>query len=159
MVWFLYLLMIPTGLGLVLALWPRRPLPSGPQFQKGGSLTFIRAADNQELTNIDIEIAEDELAIRQGLMYRQTMDDNQGMLFIMPNEEPQSFWMLNTYLSLDIIFINQNMEIVKIQSDTQPRSLKSIPSEKPALYVVEVLAGFCKEHGIVEGDRVQYQRL
>jgi uncharacterized membrane protein (UPF0127 family) len=159
MVWLLYLFMIPTGLGLVLALWPRRPMPSGPQFQKEGVLSFIRTADNEELVNIDIEIAEEELAIRQGLMYRQSMEPKQGMLFIMPNEEPQSFWMLNTYISLDIIFVNQNREIVKIQPNTQPRSLKPIPSEQPAIFVVEVLAGFCAKHGIAEGDRIQYQRL
>ena len=159
MVWLLYLFMIPTGLGLVLALWPRRPMPSGPQFQKEGVLSFIRSADKQALASIDIEIAEEELAIRQGLMYRKSMETNQGMIFIKSSEEPQSFWMLNTYISLDIVFVNQNREIVKIQPNTNPRSLEPIPSVHPAIYVVEVLAGFCAEHGISEGDMIQYRRL
>lgn len=159
MIWLLYLLMVPAGLGLVLALWPRQPISTGPQFQKEGSLEFIRAEDASVIKHIDIEIASDELEIRQGLMYRQSMKQDQGMLFLMPVEEPQSFWMLNTYLSLDIIFVNAAMEIIKIQANTTPQSLKSIPSQRPAKYVVEVLAGFCETYEIKEGDNIQYQRL
>lgn len=157
MVWLLYLFMIPTGLGLILALWPRKPTPGGPQFQKEGILTFLRSSDTLTLTTIDVEVAKDVLEIQQGLMYRQSMEPNQGMLFLMPFEEPQSFWMLNTYLSLDIIFVNDAKRIVKIQSDTQPRSLKAIPSERPARYVIEVLAGFCRKHGIQEGDIIHFE--
>ena len=87
------------------------------------------------------------------------MENDQCMLFLMPTEEPQSFWMLNTYIPLDIIFANQSMEIVKIQANRQPQSLQSIPSERPAKYVVEVNAGFCAENGIVEGDRIRFQLL
>lgn len=157
MIWFLYILMVPTGLGLVLALWPRQPDTPGPRFQKEGTLTFLQAENGESIKSIDIEVAQDELEIQRGLMYRRSMEPDQGMLFMMPIEEPQAFWMLNTYLSLDIIFVNSNMEIVKIQSNTQPRSLKSIPSQRPALYVVEVLAGFCAEHGISEGDRIIFE--
>lgn len=157
MIWLLYLLMIPTGVGLVLALWPRRPVEGGPRFQKEGTLTFIDATNDQPLATIDIEVARDELEIRQGLMYRQSMEPNQGMLFLMPMEEPQSFWMLNTYISLDIIFANDDREIVKIQPRTQPRSLRSIPSERPARYVVEVNAGFCADRGIEEGNRIDFE--
>lgn len=157
MIWLLYILMIPTGLGLVLALWPRQPAESGPRFQKEGTLAFLRAEDGEPITSIDIEVAQDELEIQRGLMYRRSMEPDQGMLFMMPVEEPQAFWMLNTYLSLDIVFVNSNMEIVKIQSNTEPRSLKSIPSQRPALYVVEVLAGFCAENGIEEGDRISFE--
>lgn len=157
MIWLLYILMIPAGLGLVLALWPRQPAESGPRFQKEGTLTFLRAEDNELIKSIDIEVAQDELEIQRGLMYRRSMEPDQGMLFMMPVEEPQAFWMLNTYLSLDIIFINSNKEIVKIQPNTQPRSLKSIPSQRPALYVVEVLAGFCADNGIEEGDLINFE--
>jgi uncharacterized membrane protein (UPF0127 family) len=157
MIWLLYILMVPTGLGLILALWPRQPDAPGPQFQQEGKLTFLRAEDGESIKSIDIEVAQDELEIQRGLMYRRSMEPDQGMLFMMPVEEPQAFWMLNTYLSLDIIFINSSMEIVKIQPNTQPRSLKSIPSQRPALYVVEVLAGFCAENGIEEGDRISFK--
>ena len=156
MIWLLYILMVPTGLGLILALWPRQPNAPGPQFQQEGTLTFLRAEDGESIKSIDIEVAQDELEIQRGLMYRRSMEPDQGMLFMMPVEEPQAFWMLNTYLSLDIIFINSNREIVKIQPNAQPRSLKSIPSQRPALYVVEVLAGFCVENGIEEGDRITF---
>lgn len=157
MLWLLYLLMIPTGIGLVLAIWPRPPVQSGPQFQNEGLLSFLDASTGQPLQRIDIEVAQDELEIRRGLMYRQSMKPDQGMLFLMPVEEPQSFWMLNTYISLDIIFVNEAMEIVKIQANTEPRSLQSVPSERPAKYVVEVNAGFCAKHGIEEGDRISFE--
>ena len=74
----------------------------------------------------------------------------------MPQEKPQSFWMLNTYISLDIIFVNSDMEIVAIQANAQPHSTKRLPSLKPARYVVEVVAGFCAGHGIREGDKIQF---
>ena len=80
------------------------------------------------------------------------------MLFIFPNEEYRSFWMANTPLSLDIIFVNSAREIVTIQRDAVPFSEESVPSTKPATYVVEVNAGYADRHGLAEGDRVQWSR-
>ena len=94
----------------------------------------------------------------QGLMYRQNLPENAGMLFIFTNEEPRSFWMKNTYISLDIIYINSKKEIVSIQKYTQPRSTYSIPSEKPAMYVLEVNAGFTDKYGIHPGDKIDFSR-
>ncbi len=157
LIWLLYGLLIPAGVGLVFSIFPWRPKNKGPQFQKEGSLEFIRQSDERILKTIDIEVAKNDLEIQQGLMWRRSMEADQGMLFLTPSEEPQSFWMLNTYLSLDIIFVNEAMKIVKIQPNTEPQSLKSIPSERPAKYIVEVLAGFCVEHGITEGDKVRFE--
>ncbi len=81
------------------------------------------------------------------------------MLFIMDREEIQSFWMLNTYISLDILFVDAEKRIVTIRPDTTPQSLDSVASDKPALYVVEVNAGFCKKHGISTGDRIEFELL
>jgi uncharacterized membrane protein (UPF0127 family) len=137
-------------------IWPRRAGAFEPQFQKEGSLQFERAADNRLLKRIDIELAQKEKEIQRGLMFRRSMEEDQGMLFLMPTEKPQSFWMLNTDLSLDIIFVNSDLEIVNIQANAEPRSLKKLPSQLPARYVVEVTAGFCAKYGIRERDRVQF---
>ena len=69
-----------------------------------------------------------------------------------------SFWMANTPLPLDIIYVNAAREVVTIQRNTVPYSEESVPSTRPATYVVEVNAGYADRHGIAEGDRVQWSR-
>lgn len=91
-------------------------------------------------------------------MWRRRMEEDQGMLFIMKSQKPQSFWMLNTYLPLDIIFVDDQLQIVKIRPNTKPQSLDQVTSERPAMYVVEVNAGFAQEHSLKEGDKIQFEK-
>lgn len=123
------------------------------KFKKEGELTFVDSTGNP-MVKIDIEIADNDYERQLGLMNRQSMEEMQGMLFIFPQERYQSFWMLNTLFSLDIIFINSNKEIVTIHKNTTPLSEQSYPSSAPAIYVVEVNAGFCETHNIKLGDKV-----
>jgi hypothetical protein len=132
--------------------------PSEIKFRKDGELTFFKKESNQIIKTIDIEIADDEYERAQGLMYRYKMSDSVGMLFIMEREEPQSFWMRNTYISLDIIYLNNELEIVKIQKYTQPLTDDPIPSFAKSKYVVEVTGGFCDLNSINEGDYIKYER-
>lgn len=129
-----------------------------PAFKKEGELEFLSKDGKQTVRKVDIEIAENDDERMQGLMYRKSMDDNKAMLFIFEKEEPQSFWMKNTIMSLDIIYVNGKKEIVKIFKNTIPFSEKSLPSEKPATYVVEVAAGFTDRYGIHEGDMINFQK-
>lgn len=138
---------------------PKADAPPGgvePQFRKDGELAFLSSDKKETIQNIDIEIVKDEKAIQQGLMYRKSMDENRGMLFMMPEMSPQSFWMKNTHISLDIIFINRNRQIVTIHKNTEPFSEKSLPSSQNAQYIVEVNAGYCDKHGIKKGDFVKW---
>jgi len=128
------------------------------EFKKEGQLSFFENHNNQLNKTIDIEISEGDYETALGLMYRYSMSDSAGMLFIMEKEEPKSFWMKDTYISLDIIYLNRNLEIVTIQKYTQPLSEQSIPSYKKAKYVIEVNAGFCDKLNIEEGDTVSYER-
>ena len=89
-------------------------------------------------------------------MYRDTMAENNGMLFLMETEEPQTFWMKNTIISLDIIYVDSNKRIVSISRNCKPYSLDQIPSAKPALYVVEVIAGYTAKYGIKTGDMISF---
>ena len=123
------------------------------KFRKEGELTFTDTTGNQ-LIKIDIEIADDEYQRQLGLMNRQSMEEMRGMLFIFSEERLQSFWMLNTLFSLDIIFIDSKKEIVTIHRNTKPLSEQSYPSSKPSQYVLEVNSGFCERHNIKEGDKV-----
>lgn len=135
---------------------------TGPQFTKEGEL-WIVPGDSTDVdaakVQIDIEIADNDLDIRQGLMYRQYMEPQQGMLFFMPQEEEQSFWMLNTYISLDILFAKADGTIVHIARNTPPHGLNPIPSRYPAKYVLEVNAGFCRTHGVATGDKLVWEKL
>jgi uncharacterized membrane protein (UPF0127 family) len=86
------------------------------------------------------------------------MDEMQGMLFIFDNEEYRSFWMANTPLPLDIVFVNAKRVIVTIQRNTVPYSRESVPSTEEAQYVVEVNAGFSDRHGLLVGDTIEWRR-
>jgi uncharacterized protein len=123
------------------------------KFKKEGELTITDSVSNP-IIKIDIEIADNDYERQLGLMNRQSMEEMQGMLFIFPEERFQSFWMMNTLFSLDMIFINSNKEIVTIHKDTTPLSEQSYPSSAPALYVLEVNAGFCERHNVKLGDKV-----
>ncbi len=123
------------------------------KFKKEGELTFTDSSGNS-IIKIDIEIADKDYERQLGLMNRESMEELQGMLFIFPTEQYQSFWMLNTLFSLDMIFINKNKEIVTIHKNTTPLSRQSYPSSKPAIYVLEVVAGFTDKYNIIEGDKI-----
>jgi uncharacterized membrane protein (UPF0127 family) len=126
-------------------------------FQKQGLLIFSDAKDNT-ISKLDIEIADNEDKRNTGLMYRDKMDENQGMLFLFQVEEQQAFWMKNTILPLDIIFVNAKREVVSIQKNAEPYSEKSLPSFKPARYVVEVNAGYTDKYGIKEKTRIAWTK-
>lgn len=128
------------------------------QFKKQGEVYFQDSA-KKLIKEIDVEIAESEETRHLGLMYRENMQETQGMLFLFPNEEYQSFYMKNTIIPLDIIFINSKKQIVKIHRKTEPHSEKSLPSLKPSRYVVEVNGGFTEKFNIKEGDYIEWRRF
>ncbi len=129
-----------------------------PQFRKEGELEFLNPEGKKEIRRIEVEVADNDNERMQGLMYRRSMDDTKGMLFIFQNEEPQSFWMKNTVIPLDIIYVDSKKEIVKIFKNTTPFSENSLPSGKPATYVVEVAGGFTDRYAIKEGDLISFQK-
>lgn len=141
---------------------PMQPVSSQKQrdpnaFRTDGILTILRHPDTT-LAVLNIEIADTEPRRTRGLMYRRTMTDGQGMLFIFPIEEYQSFWMKNTYLPLDILYINAKNSIVTIHRNTIPLSEESYISTQPAMYVLEVVGGFSARHRVVEGDSIAWKR-
>lgn len=129
---------------------------SSTTFTKQGTLSFIRSNNPDPLT-IDIEVADTETKRNQGLMYRRQMAQNHGMLFIMEEMKIQSFYMRNTHVSLDIIYVDDQKKIVSIQKNTTPLSEKSLPSTGDALYVVEVNAGYTDTYNIQEGDTIAFE--
>ena len=113
--------------------------------------------ESEVISTVDVAVADDNQERSEGLMNITDLPADSGMLFIFENEQPRSFWMVNTPLSLDIIFVNSTMEIVRVHRNTQPYSQKSIESEAPAKYVIEVNAGYALDHDIREGMRVRFE--
>lgn len=103
-----------------------------------------------------VELADTPQAQARGLMYRTELGDDEGMLFPSAAPEPRSFWMKNTPLSLDIIFVGPDRRIINIAADTVPYSLDSVSSDGLAIAVLELRAGRAAELGIRPGDRVDY---
>lgn len=101
-----------------------KPGNSAITFTKQGTLRFKRASNPDPLT-IDIEVADTEVKRRQGLMYRRHMNQNQGMLFIMEESKPQSFYMRNTHISLDIIYADDQKRSSPYKK-IPPRYLKKV---------------------------------
>jgi hypothetical protein len=127
-------------------------------FTTEGRLAFIQ--DGDSTVTIDIEIADTDSARQRGMMQREGFpNDRSGMLFPFEKEEPQSFWMSNTPVALDIIFASADSQIVNIAKYTTPFSSENYRSGDPAQYVVEVPAGFADSHGILEGDRIRWRRV
>lgn len=117
---------------------------------------FINASGN-EITAIDVAVADDDKSRTEGLMAVTDLPEDAGMLFIFDENRERSFWMANTPLSLDILFVNENFEIVRIHQNTTPYSQDNIPSEVPAKYVVEVNAGYTLRHDITEGATIRIE--
>ena len=127
-------------------------------FTTEGRLAFIQ--DGDSTATIDIEIAETDSARERGMMQREGFpNDRSGMLFLFPKEQPRSFWMSNTPVALDIIFVNADSQIVSIAKYTTPFSSEHYRSGDPAQFVVEVPAGFADSHGILEGNSIRWRRV
>lgn len=128
-------------------------------FKSEGILWFLSASKGDTLSCIFVEIADDEGKREKGLMYRTRLDPDQGMLFVFETMQIQSFWMHNTPISLDMVFVDDTYKIVHIAENTIPYSVRSVSSQKPARYVVETNAGYCSKNSIKTGDIIGYKRI
>ena len=103
-----------------------------------------------------VEIAQDPETRAKGLMFRESLPENQGMLFIFPYEDILSFWMRNTYIPLDIAYMNADGIIVDIFEMTPLDESKNYVSSEPAMYAIEVNAGWFERNAIAEGAKVVF---
>lgn len=150
-------LALPILAGLVYMAIPKEAAGTGPSFVRNGQLSIVDAASGEVKKQIEIEVKQDEMGRAEGMMWRKSMEESQGMLFIMERAEPQSFWMRNTYIPLDIIFISQDLKILNIRANAQPQTLSPQASQGDAKYVLEVVGGWCEKHGVKAGDQIAYE--
>jgi len=124
-------------------------------FTKEGEIYLIKSSGDT-IQKLDVEFAESDYEHQTGLMYRETMKENQGMLFIYNSERVRNFYMKNTYIPLDIIYYEADSTLVSIQKNTTPRDETSLPSEGPAQYILEVNGGLSDEWGLEKDDKMSF---
>lgn len=129
--------------------------PTGPPELAWGAVTFV---DAPQSPRIRVELAESDPTRARGLMYRTALEQDQGMLFVFPDEQRRSFWMKNTCIPLDMLFIDRSGTIVGIVENvpTLSRAPRGVPC--PAAYVLEVNAGWTREQGVFAGQRLEIDR-
>ncbi len=132
---------------------PSEPLQQAAELPSRPLLRLL--ARDAEPVEVRIEVADDPQERAQGLMFRRHLDPDAGMLFVFEEPKTASFWMKNTFIPLDVLFIGEDLTILGIVTDTVPLSEDSIAIDKPSRYVLEVNAGFARTHGIVPGSGIE----
>ena len=129
------------------------PVCAVGEYQKSvDALQIIKA--NGEVLNYQVELADTEVLRSRGLMYRRMLAPAHGMLLAYPQARRVSIWMKNTYIPLDIIYINSLGEITQINTDAIPHDRTSLRSQLPVLAVLELHAGETRKQNIRVGDKV-----
>lgn len=106
-----------------------------------------------------VEVANDDASRMRGLMFRQTLAQDSGMLFVFEQEQPLAFWMKNTLIPLDILYFDRARKLVSAQLDTPPCKVvycPAYPSARPAQFVLELNAGTAKRIGLEVGDEIEF---
>ena len=115
----------------------------------------IRNEDGSSTPAITAEVSNSREETSLGLMYRKEMAEDRGMLFVFPNDAPRSFWMKNTYLELDMIFVNSERQVVSVVERATPHTETPRKSLAPARYVLEVGGGLASKWGIKPGSKLE----
>lgn len=133
----------------VYLLWATAPaVPAGRETLEIASKTGVHA--------FSVEMATTEAEREKGLMYRKSLPEGQGMLFDFQRDQEVGFWMKNTYIPLDMIFIRGDGRILRIAENTEPLSERIVSSNGPVRAVLEVIGGTARKLGIAPGDRVAH---
>ena len=119
---------------------------------------YIIKINNSEdkIHKLTVYIADSNYKRKKGLMYIENLPINHGMLFKFDSPRIASIWMKNTYISLDILFIDENQIIIKIHNEAKPLNLKSITSKVKVKWILEVNGGLAKTLNIKTGDRILF---
>ncbi len=134
----------------VLTVAPAWAQPEKPALETAGAVITLASGKTVSFT---VEIAATPDVQRKGLMFRRTLPDKHGMLFVFPQERMVHFWMKNTFVSLDMLFMDAKGRIVNIAADTKPLSERMIPSGTAVKSVLEVAGGSARKYGIAPGDQ------
>jgi len=139
--------LLVAGWAVVTALAPLAPARAAGQ-------DTIEIVTRTGVHAFSVELATNAAERAVGLMYRKELPESYGMLFDFHEDQPVQFWMHNTYISLDMIFIAGDGRVMRVAENAKPMSDDLIPSGRPVRAVLEVIAGTARKLGIAAGDRV-----
>jgi uncharacterized protein len=128
------------------------------QVAASSSLVPLTVSTTKGPVKLKVEIARTEEEQARGLMFRESLPADGGMIFPMDPPRHASFWMKNTVIPLDMIFIRSDGSIARIEPETTPHSLDPVPSGEPVAAVLELAGGKAASLGINEGDRVNWDK-
>jgi uncharacterized membrane protein (UPF0127 family) len=132
------------------------PQASTPTSTPAAKRAFVVLTGSKGDRKVTVEVVSSPRAVERGLMYRQHLPIDDGMLFLMGAEDLHSFWMRNTLIPLDIIFIGKDMKVVGIVENAEPRTEISRTVNKPSSFVLEVNSGWTAKNGIAAGTTVKF---
>jgi uncharacterized membrane protein (UPF0127 family) len=107
---------------------------------------------------LDVEVADSDFKRQHGLMFRRSLAEKQGMIFLFEEAQEIAMWMKNTYIPLDMVFIGDDWRIVHIAAEAEPLSTTIIPSVQPASRVLEIAGGQAQKLGFKPGDAVSLKQ-
>ena len=140
---------------------PQNPAGSGSQTPAPpqGPVQKVYLSSMTGEVPVTVEVVATEAKIEKGLMYRQHMPLDNGMLFMMGFEKDWNFWMRNTLIPLDMIFIQRDMVVAGIVENAEPLTEDLRKVDKPSFYVLEVNGGFTRKAGIEAGAKVRFENM
>ena len=126
--------------------------------KKGPPTVILQGLKNADI-RVQVEVVFRQEDLRRGLMFRNRLGEKAGMLFVYPEDGDRSFWMKNTYIPLDMIFIGNNQRIVGIIENAQPQTTQRRAVDADSRYVLEANGGFTQKYGIRSGGPVQFENI
>jgi uncharacterized membrane protein (UPF0127 family) len=129
-------------------------LTLSPEAARAAAEQTLEIASKSGVHVFSVEVVDNDADRAKGLMYRKELPEGRGMLFDFHRDQEVSFWMQNTYIPLDMIFIRGDGQILRIEENTVPLSTRMIPSRGAVRAVLEVIGGTSRKLGIAPGDRV-----
>ena len=161
-------LLVPTAIALAACAKNPRPAPADDgatprapsersQVASSDPRGTVRLLGTRAEAVVSVEVVQSRAAIERGLMYREHLGADDGMLFLMGEDEDHSFWMENTLIPLDMIFIARDMKVVGVVEKATPRTTKLRSVGAPSRYVLEVNGGWAAAHGIDAGATVRFE--
>jgi uncharacterized protein len=130
---------------------------TGPQPRLRTTPLALVTAGGEHRFTVELALSDEEKS--RGLMFRERMAPDEGMLFDFGRDAPVAMWMQNTILPLDMVFIRSNGTVARVAENTTPFSTETIPSREPVRYVLELNAGTARRIGLARGDRVRHVLL
>jgi uncharacterized membrane protein (UPF0127 family) len=150
---------VVSSLAAALAACRPAPQPAAPVLPAQPAPRVTIESPSGRATAVEVELARTPAEQERGLMFRERLAPASGMLFVFSDDLDRVFWMKNTLIPLDMIFIDARGAVVGVVERAEPLTLAARGVGAPSRYVLEVPGGFCAEHGVRAGDRVRLEGL